>query len=359
MSDSLRSLIEEWDGQGTVVSHHRETGSWIFVALHDATLGRPTGGCRLKEYPSPADGLRDAMRLAEGMTYKWAAMNLPYGGGKAVLATSGPLDASGRRSLLARLGAVVNALRGGFLTGQDLGTTSEDMSYLGTVTRWVHCGGSGDAGADPGPFTAAGVFSGIEAAVAHLDGSADLAGKSVLVQGVGAVGRPLAGLLRGAGARVIASDADEARAREVARACGGAVVSPDDVYGTECDVYAPCAVGATLNAATVPELRCRIVAGSANNQLAEEEDAEALRRRGILYAPDYVVNGGGAMGVGLMARGLRDTAAVKAEVAGRIGASLADIFREAGRDGSSPVAAARRRAERVLAKSAAAGPEGG
>ena len=358
MDDTLTSLIEEWDGLGTVVSRHRESGSWIFIALHDATLGRPTGGCRLREYPSPADGLRDAMRLAEGMTYKWAAMGLPYGGGKAVLATSGPLDARGRRSLLSRFGEVVNALRGGFLTGPDLGTTSDDMSHLGTVTRWVHCATGTTAGADPGRFTAAGVLAGIRAAVAHLDASADLVGRSVLVQGVGAVGGHLARLLRDVGARVMASDIDAELAHEVAMECGGAVVPPDGVYRTECDVYAPCALGATLNATTIPELRCRIVAGSANNQLARGSDADALHERGILYAPDYVVSGGGAMGFGLMAQGLVDAAGAEDEVARRIGSALAEIFGEAERSGASPVVAARRRADRVLARGAPTGSGG-
>ena len=358
MDDTLTSLIEEWDGLGTVVSRHRETGSWIFIALHDATLGRPTGGCRLREYPSPADGLRDAMRLAEAMTYKWAAMEMPYGGGKAVLATSGRIGAGARRSLLIRFGAVVNALRGGFLTGPDLGTTSDDMSHLGKVTRWVHCGAGAAADANSGRFTAVGVLAGIRAAVAHLDGSADLVGKSVLVQGVGDVGRPLARLLRDAGAAVMASDVDADLAHDVAVACDGTVVPPRDVYGVQCDVYAPCAVGATLNATTVPELHCRIVAGSANNQLARRSDADALHERGILYAPDYVVSGGGAMGFGLMARGRVGAAEAEEEVARRIGSALAEVFGEAGRSGASPVVVARRRAERVLAHAAPTGSVG-
>ena len=358
MDDTLTSLIEEWDGLGTVVSRHRETGAWIFIALHDATLGRPTGGCRLREYPSPADGLRDAMRLAEAMTYKWASMEMPCGGGKAVLATSGPIEAGARRSLLSRFGEVVNALRGGFLTGPDLGTTSDDISYLGKATRWVHCATGAAAGADPGRFTAAGVLAGIRAAAAHLDGSADLVGKSVLVQGVGAVGGPLARLLRDAGAAVMASDIDVDLAHEVAVACDGAVVSPRDVYGVQCDVYAPCAVGATLNATTVPELRCRIVAGSANNQLAGRSDADALHERGILYAPDFVVSGGGAMGFGLMARGLVGAVEAEEEVARRIGSALAEVFGEAERSGASPVVVARRRAERVLARGAPTGSAG-
>lgn len=347
MNRGMQALIEEWDGLGVVVSRHRETGSWIFIALHDATLGRPTGGCRLRNYRSPAAGLRDAMRLAAGMTYKWAAMDFRYGGGKSVLAVPGPLEGERRRSLFVRLGRLMNALNGGYGAGEDLGTTPEDMAFLATITPWVACTGSGDRAPDPGPFTAAGVHAGIEAAVAHLDGSPDLDGRSVLVQGVGDVGGPLARLLTDAGARVIASDIDADRARSVARECGGTSVDAREVYETECDVYAPCAVGATLNARTVPALRCRIVAGSANNQLETLEDAERLQERGILYAPDYVVNGGGAMAFGLMEQGVRDSEDLVARVRS-IGRSLTEIFREADADGASPLHAARTRARRVL-----------
>lgn len=358
MSEDLQSLIEEWDGLGVVASHHRETGSWIFIALHDATLGRPTGGCRLRSYRSPAAGLRDAMRLAEGMTYKWAAMDFRYGGGKSVLAVPGPLEGSSRRSLFTRLGHVMNALNGGYGVGEDMGTTPEDMAFLATVTPYVAGVRDGGPAPDPGPFTAAGVHAGIAAAVAHLDGAPGLDGVSVLVQGVGDVGRPLAKLLGDSGAKVMASDIDAGRARAVARECGGTTVDRREVYETPCDVYAPCAVGATVNARTVRTLRCRIVAGSANNQLEVPEDAERLRRRGILYAPDYVVNGGGAMAFGLMERGIRDPERLTERVRS-IGRSLAEIFDEAESDGSSPVAAARKRALRALGQPAAPPPATG
>ena len=353
MSESLQSLIDEWDGLGVVVSHHRETGSWIFIALHDATLGRPTGGCRLRTYRSPAAGLRDAMRLAEGMTYKWAAMDFRYGGGKSVLAIPGPLEGEPRRNLFTRLGRLMNALNGGYGVGEDLGTTPDDMAFLATVTPYVAGIQDGGPAPDPGPFTAAGVHAGIRAAIAHLEGKPDLDGKSVLVQGVGDVGRPLARLLGASGARVITSDIDAGSARAVARECGGTTVDSREVYETTCDVYAPCAVGATVNARTVPMLRCRIVAGSANNQLEIPEDAERLRRRGILYAPDYVINGGGAMAFGLMEQGIRDPEQLTARVRS-IGRSLTEIFREADRDDSSPIFAAHKRALRTL-KQAASG----
>ena len=349
MERGLESLIEEWNGLGVVTSHHRETGSWIFIALHDATLGRPTGGCRLATYRSPAAGLRDAMRLAEGMTWKWAAMDFRYGGGKSVLAVPGPLEGEARRGLFARLGHLMNALNGGYGVGEDMGTTPEDMAFLATVTPYVACTSHGDSAPDPGPFTAAGVHAGIEAAVAHLDGSPKLAGKSVLIEGVGDVGGPLARLLGRAGARVLVADLDEDRARRVAAECGGDTIPCADVHDTDCDVYAPCAVGATVNARTVPLLRCRIVAGSANNQLEVPEDADRLLERGILYAPDYVINGGGAMAFGLMEQGIRDSGELDARVR-MIGRSLAEIFDEAGAGAGdeSPVLAARKRARRVL-----------
>ena len=347
MGHGLESVIEQWDGLGVVTSQHRETGSWIFIALHDATLGRPTGGCRMRTYRSPAEGLRDAMRLAEGMTCKWAAMDFRYGGGKSVLAVPGPLEGELRRSLFARLGHLMNALCGGYGVGEDMGTTPRDMAYLATVTPYVAGIREDGTAPDPGPFTAVGVCAGIEAAVAHADGGATLENKSVLIEGAGDVGGPLARLLGRAGAKVIVADLDADRAWRVAEECGGTVVDCRDVHGTECDVYAPCAVGATVNARSVPHLRCRIVAGSANNQLEVPEDADRLRERGILYAPDYVINGGGAMAFGLMEQGIRETGQLNARVRS-IGRVLAEIFQEAEAGDESPVVAAWKRARRAL-----------
>lgn len=350
MSVTIESLIEDWDGLGVVTSYHRETGTWIFVALHDATLGRPTGGCRLKSYDSPASGLHDAMRLAEGMTCKWAAMGFEYGGGKSVLAVPGPVTGAARRALFTHFGKLLNCLGGAYGVGEDLGTTPEDMAFLATVTSAVAGSGHGCHPADPGPFTAAGVHSGIIASLSHASGNGDLTGRSVLVQGVGNVGGPLAMLLARSGARVLVSDLDVDRAQAVADECGGTVVDPRNVYDAECDVYAPCAVGATLSRRTIPGLGCRIVAGSANNQLECSADADLLVERGILYAPDYVINGGGAMAFGLMERGLRDTAEVTSEVRRRIGRSLAAIFREADARSVSPAVAAHRVAARALGR---------
>lgn len=349
MSESLETLIQGWDGLCVVSSYHAETGSWIFVALHDDTLGRPTGGCRLKRYESPATGLLDAMRLAEGMTWKWAAMGFHYGGGKSVLAVPGPLEGGARRNLFTRFGEILNGLNGAYGVGVDLGTTPGDMAFLASVTPHVAGSGRGGAPPDPGPFTAAGVHEGILAAVEHVDGTRDLAGRTVLVQGAGDVGGPLAHLLAGSAARVLVCDLDDGRAKAVAAACGGETIDPAAVYDTPCDVYAPCAVGATVNDRTIPRLRCRIIAGSANNQLEVAEDAGRVRARGILYAPDYVINGGGAMAFGLMENGVRDTEDLIRRVRS-IGSTLAAIFREADARGTSSVASARALALKALGR---------
>ncbi len=356
--ETIQSLIEEWDGLGVVTSHHRETGTWIFVALHDASLGRPTGGCRLKRYGSPASALHDAMRLAEGMTYKWAAMGFEYGGGKSVLAVPGPVEGAARRSLFTHFGRLLNGLGDAYGVGEDLGTTPDDMAFLATVTSAVAGAGPGRDPVDPGPFTAAGVHAGIVTSLSHACGSGDLAGRSVLVEGVGNVGGPLAELLAESGATVLVSDANRERAQAVAGRCGGTTVAPRRAHESECDVYAPCAVGATLSRRTIGGLGCRIVAGSANNQLERPSDADLLVERGILYAPDYVINGGGAMAFGLMERGMLDPAEVTAEVRRRVARSLGEIFREADALGVSPAVAAHKVAAKVLdrARSGAVAP---
>ncbi|MEQ9400257.1 MAG: Glu/Leu/Phe/Val dehydrogenase dimerization domain-containing protein [Longimicrobiales bacterium] len=359
--ESFTELLEAWDGRAVVVRYDVPTGTWIFVALHDDTLGRPVGGCRMKVYPRPEEGLRDALRLAEGMTHKWAAIDLPYGGGKSVLAIPRPLEGAARRGLLRRFGGLLRTLRGAYGTGEDLGTTPQDIRTIARVAPDAVVGlppeGS-DGPIDPGPYTALGVFAGVKAAVRHRFGSDDLSSRTVLIQGVGDVGEPLARLVTGAGARVLLSDIDQDKAFALAVEVGATtVITPEDVYETDCDVYAPCAVGATLNAGTIPRLRCGVVAGSANNQLETPEDAGRLLERGILYAPDYVINAGGAMAFGLIALGAEQGEALEARVEG-IGASLAEIFEEAGEAGDSPLAAARRRVDRVLERARKEGSGG-
>lgn len=346
----IEELLRQWDGTAVVTAHDAVTGAWIFIALHDNTLGPPTGGTRLKIYDHPADGLRDAMRLAEGMTFKWAGIDIPKGGGKGVIALTEPVSYGDRERLLQRYGRLVESLHGGFMTGQDLGTTPEDMLTIASETQYVHGIDYNKREAlDPGPYTAHGVHVGICAAVEHVTGSDSLEGVTVLIQGAGDVGVPLGRALAQAGASLLVADVDTERAQGLAGETGGTVVETTAVYGTRCDVYAPCAVGATVNAETIPNLACRIVAGSANNQLAEPEDAGRLLERGILYAPDYIINGGGATAFGLMAQGTDGEAELFRQVE-RIGPRLRAIFREAAEREESPVWTAERMVQRALGR---------
>jgi leucine dehydrogenase len=304
----------------------------------------------MKVYARPEDGLRDAMRLGEGMTHKWAVVDMDFGGGKAVLALSHPVEGEERVGLLRRYARLLNSLQGSFSTGEDLGTTPEDMLVLSRESRWVHgYDPERDRMRDPGPYTALGVFEGIRAAVRHVWGGGSLRGRSVLIQGVGDVGEPLARLCADAGATLLLSDLDAGRCERVAAETGATVVAADAARSTACDVYAPCAVGATLSAETIPGLACRIVGGSANNQLEVAEDAERLHERGILYAPDYVINGGGATAFGLRTRGEEDDGVLRARVRA-VGDALGEIFAEAAEANESPLNAASRRVQRNLSR---------
>ena len=346
MTDTLREKIEAWDGDAVVVSHDTSTGTWIFIALHDTSMPSSIGGTRMKSYATPADGLEDALRLGEGMTYKWAGVGIRFGGAKGVMAIPGALDESARDGLLRRYGQLVQSLHGRFRTGVDLGTTPGDLLKVAETCDYV-VGVVDGHSEDPGPFTALGVFLGIRSAVAHRFGDRSLDGRSVLIQGVGDVGLPLAELLHEHGARVVVSDIDEAVAAAAAERFSATVVASDEVYDAEVDVYAPCAIGATVNPDTIPRLRCAIVAGSANNQLLTPDDAVALHERGILYAPDYIINAGGAVAFAGIYEGVRDVTELNGRVE-RIETSLDRIFSEAAERDESPLAAARRAAERFI-----------
>jgi leucine dehydrogenase len=345
----LEDLIRSWDGEEVALHYDHPSGTWMFVCIHSTRRGPAGGGTRMNVYASPADGLADAMRLSEGMTMKMAATDVPFGGAKAVIAVPSLPEGDERRRLLLRYGDLAASLGGNFQTGPDVNTTTADMDVIGERHDHVYCrsperGGSGD----PGPYTARGVFHGIRASAAHAFGSSDLAGRSVLVQGVGDVGARLAEQLAGAGARVLVTDIDTARAAELATRIGAETVAPESALEAECDVYAPCALGGTLNADTIPNLRCPVVAGCANNQLAEpEEDAARLRAAGILYAPDYVINAGGVIHAwGVESLGWDDDT-VEARLAG-IGDSLTEIYESAEREGITTEAAAERLARSRL-----------
>lgn len=348
MTGEMFELMAEWDGIGVVVRHDAQTGTWIFIALHDDTLGRPVGGCRMKVYERPEEGLVDALRLAKGMTSKWAAIDFPFGGGKSVLAIPHELEGDERTGLLHRFGALLNTLKGTYGTGEDMGTTPEDMLTIAEITPNVMGVEPGATEViDPGPYTALGVFESIRSVLRHTVGSDDMTGKRILIQGIGRVGEPLARTISAAGGEVLLSDVDESRVPALAEELGGAVVHGDAIYTTECDVFAPCAIGAILSEDTIPLLECRGVAGSANNQLRDDADAELLHGRGILYAPDYIANGGGAMAFGLLFQGVTDDGELRSRVS-TIGTSLDEIFDESASENISPLVSASRRVDRIL-----------
>lgn len=346
--DDLDGMIRSWSGLGVFQAWDPAARARIYVALHDARLGPPVGGTRMRSYPSPREALRDAMRLAEGMTWKWASIDFGFGGGKCVVDVEEPLEGERRRSFFRRYGRLLAALDGAFSTGVDLGTDPEDMDQAAAETEHVFGRRPGGGGTvDPGPYTALGVHAGIRAALEARYGEPEPDGRRVLVQGVGDVGAPLARRLAEDGAAVLVADLDERRARTLATEVGGETVPPDEAYATECDVFAPCAVGGVIDDTSIPRLRCAVVAGSANNQLETAAHADALHERGILYAPDHVINAGGAMAFGLLHRGVADEDVLREQVRG-LGERLREIFREASGADESPLHAARRVAERAL-----------
>ena len=336
----LEDLIRGWDGEEVVVGFDEPSGTWMFVCIHSTRLGPAGGGTRMKSYAQPSDALQDAMNLSEAMTLKMAAADIPFGGGKAVVAVTAPPEGDERRRILLRYADLAAALGQTFHTGPDVNTSTADMDVIAERHAHVYCrseqnGGSGD----PGPYTARGVFHGIRASLRHAFGSDRLDGRVVLVQGVGDVGGPLAEQLAAAGARVLVSDIDAKRVGALAARIGAELVAPGEAVGIECDVYAPCALGGTVSAETIPKLHCRVVAGSANNQLAEPEDSERLRDAGIIYAPDFVINAGGVLYAwGTESLGW-DADAVETRLTG-IGDTLAEIYARADADGLGTPAAA-------------------
>jgi glutamate dehydrogenase/leucine dehydrogenase len=348
----FEGLLEAWDGEEIVIHHDEPTSAWMLIGVHSTAIGPAMGGTRLKSYASPSEALDDVLRLSDAMTWKQAAADVPYGGGKAVLAVPEvPIPGSDERvSLLRRYGDLVESLHGTYVTAADMNTGEADMDVVGERTSHVlgrseANGGSGDPGAD----TARGIFHGIEATVRHVFGTEDLAARSILVQGLGSVGSRLVEHLREAGATVLVADLDGARAAAVAEEMGATVVTPGDVIGTVCDVFSPCATGKVLTESTIPQLRCRIVAGAANNQLGVAEDGERLRDVGVLFAPDFVINAGGVIHLaGYETLGWDEATMTKRLEA--IGDTLLEVYEAADRDGISTAAAADRMArERVAA----------
>ncbi len=273
-----------------------DSGLVAFIAVHNTTLGPALGGLRLWNYDSHDDALTDALRLARGMTFKSSVARTGLGGGKSVIVAK---KEDKTPALFEAMGRFVDSFEGLYTTAEDVNVGIDDLVSVSKHTKFVsglsrEMGGSGN----PSPYTALGCFEGLKATALEAFGSKDLTGKVIAVQGPGSVGYDLARMCKDVGAKIIVSDVYQPNIDRAEKELGADVVAPDDIYAVECDIYAPCALGATLNDKTIPLLTCKAVAGAANNQLADENvHAKMLKDRGIVYAPDYVINAGGIINV--------------------------------------------------------------
>ena len=284
------------DFERVVYATDPAAGLRTIVAVHSTKLGPAVGGCRIQPYPDEDAALRDVLRLAESMTWKAAAAGLDLGGGKAVIIADPARDKS--EALMRAFGRVVESLGGRYITSVDVGSTTDDLDQTHKETSWVvgrspFNGGSGD----PSPITAHGVAACIRSCLHYVFRDASMAGRRIAIQGAGKVGGSLAGLLVAEGADVVVADTSLDNVGRVVREFGVDTCPPEQILETECDVLAPCALGGVVNDETIPRMKCRIVCGSANNQLEDIRDADALRRSGVLYAPDFIVNAGGLISV--------------------------------------------------------------
>lgn len=292
-NESIFSKLDTYEHQNLVFCTDKSTGLKAIVSIHDTTLGPAIGGTRMHSYRDEEEAIEDCLRLSKGMTYKTAITGVNLGGGNAVIIDSTPSRKS--EALLRRFGQFVHRLNGAFIASLDMGTTPRDMETIRMETPHVvglpkSLGGSGDSS----PFTAQTVYYGIKAGLKELFGNDGLAGRTILVQGAGQVGEFLIPLLRKENAKVFVTDINMDRMYQVANKYGAEAVSNSDPYNYEVDVYAPCALGGTLNDDTIERLKCKVIAGSANNQLRDEEKhGQMLLEKGILYAPDYMINAGG------------------------------------------------------------------
>ena len=314
------------------------SGLRAIIAIHSTTLGPAAGGCRMWPYATSSAAAVDALRLSRGMSFKNAMAELPFGGGKAVI-IGDPREKTRQR--MEAFGRLVDSLGGRYITAEDVGTTTTDMGQIAAVTRFVSGlardterapeVGTVAIGGDPGPKTALGVFLGLKAAVRFRLGRATLDGLRVAVQGLGGVGYPLCRLLAREGALLWVADPRPGVAQRVCAELGANEVPVESILSQDVEVLAPCALGAVFDSHSIPTVRARVVAGAANNQLAREEDGEALLRAGILYAPDYVINAGGIISVAHEYRGGTTAAQVKTEIE-RIPVRLTEIFERARRE---------------------------
>lgn len=272
-----------------------KSGLEAIIAIHDTTLGPALGGIRILPYKSYSEALSDVLRLSQGMTYKAAFAGIGLGGGKSVIVHDPQKGL--KNELLWDFGLAIEALQGQYICAEDMNCTTDELAIINQKTKYVVGLNHSKSSGNPSPFTAYGVFIGIEAICMHLFGSRSVKGKKIVVQGLGSVGKELASRLFWAGAELIVADINKARAAEFAKTFGAIPVSVEESFSQKCDILAPCAIGGIINKNTIPSLNCRAIGGCANNILQTEEDGIALYKRGILYAPDFVINAGGLINV--------------------------------------------------------------
>jgi len=336
------TLMAEHNHEQVVCCYEPSCGYKGIIAIHDTTLGPALGGTRFWNYDSDADAMIDALRLSRGMTYKAAVAGLNLGGGKSVII--GDPRTTRREMIFRAHGRFVESLGGRYITAEDVGTSVTDMDYVSMETSYVS-GLAGKSG-DPSPVTAFGTYQGIKAAAQVKYGSDELRGKTVSVQGLGHVGYYLCAHLAAEGAKLIVTDIDEERVRQVVGDFDAEAVSPDAIYSVAADIYAPSALGATIDDETIPQLRVDIVAGAANNQLREARHGDELHRRGILYAPDYVINAGGLINVYGEVKGWTPDQSMRK--AGEIYSTLLQLFELSREEGIPTYQAADRIAEQRI-----------
>jgi leucine dehydrogenase len=324
-------------------------GLRAIIAVHSTHLGPAAGGCRFWHYAKDEEALVDALRLSRGMSYKNAMAGLPLGGGKAVILADA--ERTKTPEMLHAFGKAVNDIGGRYITAEDVGVNVADMIEVSRTTQYVAGlpNSEGDVGGDPGPHTALGVFLGIKAAAKRALGKDSLKGLHIALQGAGSVATGVALHACAEGAKLSIADIDEAKARKLADKVSGKVVPTDDILSLEADVLSPCALGAILDESTIPALKAPVVAGAANNQLATEEDGERLRERGILYAPDYVINAGGIINVCTEYLGDGDASLVRHRIEG-IPVRLEQIWTESADTGRDPAAVADAMAQRLIGR---------
>lgn len=325
------------------------SGLRAVIAIHSTHLGPAAGGTRFWHYADTNDAVTDALRLSRGMSFKNAMAGLPVGGGKGVILADPARTKT--PEMLAAFGRAIESLGGRYVTAEDVGMGEADLVAIGQETRHVSGlpVGEGHAGGDPGPSTAMGVFLGVKAAIARALGKDSAEGVHVAIQGVGSVGGGLARLLAAEGARLTLADVDQARAEALARELGGSVVEASHILSVEADVVSPCALGAILTAQSIAALNAPVVAGGANNQLATPADGDRLHARGILYAPDYVINAGGIINVTLEYLGQGDRAEVEARLK-LIPGRLESIWAESAATGETAARVADRMAMKLIGR---------